>query len=140
MKYILAIIFVASSFSFAMGQSKSVIEERVETLRKLMVDPDEKALTEVLSDNLSYGHSSGKVEDKSSLIRSLVAGESDFVSIDLKDQSIDITGDVAIVRHQLIGSTKDKGKEPGSVKIGVLLVWVKTGGSWTLLARQAFKL
>lgn len=140
MNYIFAFFLALASLTCSMGQSDTSVEQRVETLRKLMVDPDEKKLDELLSSDLSYGHSSGKIENKASLIRSLVSGESNFVSIDLKEQSISVTGDVAIVRHQLIGTTKDTGKPEGSVKIGVLLVWLKADGSWSLLARQAFKL
>jgi hypothetical protein len=141
MKYIFFIVVLFVSVNWSAGQSPAkAVEDRVETLRKLMVDPEEKGLNEILSADLSYGHSSGRVEDRASFIRSLLSGESDFSSIELKEQSVRITGNVAVVRHQLIGSTNDKGKAPGSVKIGILLVWVNSNGSWTLLARQAFKL
>ncbi len=34
----------------------------------------------------------------------------------------------------------DAGGQASSPKIGVMQVWVKDGGAWKLLARQAFKL
>lgn len=141
MKYNIILVLLLFSVSWASAQSEErALEERVELLRKLMVDPDEKQLMKLLSPNLSYGHSSGRVEDRASFIRSLTSGESDFASIELNEHTAQITGDVAVVRHQLTGSTNDKGKAPGAVKIGVLLVWAKSNGSWVLLARQAFKL
>ncbi|RYF14680.1 MAG: nuclear transport factor 2 family protein, partial [Flavobacteriales bacterium] len=59
--------------------------------------------------------------------------------IDLKNQTIKITGKTAIVRHELHAKTNDGGK-PGDVHIGIMLVWQQQGNDWKLLARQAYKL
>ena len=88
---------------------------------------------------MNYGHSSGRVEDQKTFISNLVNGSSNFVTIELQEQNISMVGDIAIVRHILTGDTNDSGK-PGSVRIGVMMVWQKQQGEWTLLARQAFKL
>jgi len=69
----------------------------------------------------------------------LVSGASDFVTIDLTEQTIKITGNAAVVRHVLNATTNDGGK-PGVVKIAVLLVWIKQNKEWKLLARQAVKI
>jgi ketosteroid isomerase-like protein len=102
-----------------------------------MVDADKTQLIILLQ--LSYGHSSGKVEGKDSFIESLINGKSDFVSIDLSDQTITVNNNTAIVRHILNAATNDGGK-PGTVKLSILLVWQKQGKQWRLLARQAVKL
>ena len=47
-------------------------------------------------------------------------------------------GNNAIARHAFAVETETDGK-PGSAKIGVMQVWVKDGGNWKLLARQAFR-
>jgi hypothetical protein len=116
------------------------IDAAVEKLRKLMVDPDEKGLDAILHDKLSYGHSSGKIEDKRSLIESLASGASDFVSIDLTEQVVTVEGSTATIRHTLSGSTNDKGKGPSTVKLSVFTVWVKLKNEWKLLGRQAVKI
>jgi hypothetical protein len=127
-----------------LAQPKSSNDEKgvataVEVLRKAMVDGDKKALESVAAEELSYGHSSGRVEDKASFVTSLTNGTSDFVSINIADQTIKITGNTAIVRYKMTGDTNDNNK-PGTVNLGVLLVWQKQKGQWKLLARQAFKL
>lgn len=132
---------------FAMGygclnaqtREEKLVATAVENLRKAMVDPDKAALTRLTSVKLSYGHSTGRVEGQASFIESLVSGTSDFVSIKLLDQNISVSGNTAIVRHTLEGSTNDGGK-PGTVKLGILLVWNQKGTAWQLLARQAVKL
>jgi len=133
---------IATVFGFkAQAQSKdsTAIAAAVESLRKLMVDPNKAALEKITMDVLSYGHSSGKVQTKAEFIDALTSGASDFVSIDLTEQSIKLSGNTAIVRHVLSANTNDGGK-PGTVKLGILTIWQKLQGQWKLLARQAVKL
>jgi ketosteroid isomerase-like protein len=111
----------------------------VETLRKAMVDPTKETLSKLTAEELSYGHSSGKIQDKAQFIEALTSNASDFVSIELTEQTIKLAGNVAIVRHTLSANTNDGGK-PGTVKLHILTVWQKQRGQWKLLARQAVKL
>lgn len=123
-----------------MAQDKSVkqVETAVEQLRLTMIDPNESVLNKLASDKLTYGHSSGKIEDKTAFVQTLVTGKSDFVSINFTNQTVQVVGTTAIVRHCLDAATNDGGK-PGTVKLDIVLVWVKVKGNWRLLARQAVK-
>ncbi len=114
------------------------VAQKVEALRVAMIDADAKKLKELTASELNYGHSGGHVEDQAAFIEKIVSGKSDFVTIELQDQKIQITKDVAIVRHTLFATTNNDGK-PGEVTIGVMLIWQKQHGDWKLLARQAFK-
>lgn len=122
----------------AQTKEESAVATAVESLRKLMVDPDKAGLEKITFDELSYGHSSGKVQNKAEFIGALMDKSSDFVSIDLTGQTIKVVGNTAIVRHILSASTNDGGK-PGTVKLHILTVWAKQKGQWKLLARQAVK-
>ena len=104
-----------------------------------MIDGKKEALENIAADDLSYGHSAGKVEDKAEFVRAIVSNESDFVTIDLTDQTIKIEGNNAIERHKLSATTNNNG-QPGTAKLSVLLVWLKQKGEWKLLARQAVKI
>ena len=123
----------------AQSKDEAAVATAVEALRTAMVDPTKEALGKLTAEELSYGHSSGKIQDKAQFIESLTTAASDFVSIELTEQTIKISGNTAIVRHILSGNTNDGGK-PGTVKLGVLTIWQKQKGQWRLLARQAFKL
>jgi hypothetical protein len=124
--------------SFAQSASEKAVAAAVESLRKAMVDPDKAVLDKLTAEELSYGHSNGLIQTKQEFIDALTSGKSDFVSIDLTDQTIKIAGDNAIVRHTLSGVTNDGGK-PGTTKLYVLQVWRMAHGEWKLLARQAAK-
>lgn len=123
------------------SQFKSEIEvgNSVELLRKFMIDPDSIQLSNLLSDQLSYGHSSGKIESKSEFLANLLNGNSDFTEIVLSDQKITGTENTAVVRHNLTAKTIDKGV-PGNIKLHIMTVWVKEKKQWKLFARQATRL
>jgi hypothetical protein len=111
-----------------------------ERLRIAMIDPTASALGALVADDLSYGHSGGKVDTKTSFIADLLDGKSDFVTIAITDQTVKVVdGNTAIVRHTLTADTNDSGK-PGKVALKILGVWQKQGGSWKLLARQAVRI
>ena len=109
-----------------------------EKLRVAMIDPRPAAPTALVADDLSYGHSGGRMDTKDSFIGDLIAGKFDFVTIAITDQTITVVGNTAIVRHALTADTNDSGK-PGKVQIKILGVWQQQGGQWKLLARQAVR-
>jgi ketosteroid isomerase-like protein len=124
--------------TFAQSKHEKEVTDAVETLRNAMVNADKATLEQITAEELSYGHSSGKVESKSDFVENIVSGKSDFVTIELSNQTVQVTGKTAIVRHALSATTNDGGK-PGSVKLLILLVWQKQKNSWKLLARQAVR-
>ena len=134
----LSILFFSCMHAILNAQDKHHrdLEKRAEELRKAMIDPSESILESLVWDELSYGHSSGVIDDKKALIEKLVSGKSDFVSIHLENQTISVKGKTAIIRHKLKAITNDSGKA-GEVNLYVMLVWVKKGGKWKLFARQA---
>ena len=140
MKKLFTLFIFAMVIQTGFSQTKAEIDvaNAVETLRKAMVDADKNVLDKIATTELSYGHSSGKVEDKTAFVEALTSAKSDFVKIDLTEQTIKMAGKTAIVRHKLAGDIKDGGK-PASVKLLILQIWQKQGAGWKLLARQAVR-
>jgi hypothetical protein len=136
-----AVLFTCCAMAPALPgpTSQADVAAAAEKLRLAMIDPTTPALSEVLADDLSYGHSGGKVDTKTSYMGDLLNGNSDFVTLVITDQTIRIVdANTAIVRHTLTADTNDSGK-PGKVALKILGVWQKQGGQWKLLARQAVK-
>lgn len=128
-------------FSISMhAQSKQQIQVKaaVENLITAMISGEREALEMITSNHLSYGHSGGHVEGKAEFIEKIASGKSDFVTIDITEQSINVVGKTAIVRHLLSATTNDGGK-PAVVKLKILLIFKKEQGRWKMLARQAVK-
>ncbi|KLN56201.1 nuclear transport factor 2 family protein [Variovorax paradoxus] len=136
-----AVLFTGCAMAPAGGgaSAEPAVAAAAERLRLAMVDPTAVALGALVADDLSYGHSGGKVDTKASFIGDLLERKSDFVSITITDQTIKVVDNVAIVRHTLAADTNDSGK-PGKVALKILGVWQKQGGEWKLLARQAVRI
>ena len=132
-----AVLLITITMNAQSKQEKEVADA-VEKLRKAMVDADSVALSNLAADGLTYGHSGGSVETKADFVRTLVSGKSDFVTMDLKNQTIAVSEKTAIVRHRLDATTNDNAK-PGEVHLLILLVFQKQNKQWKLLARQAVK-
>jgi Domain of unknown function (DUF4440) len=124
---------------FAQTADEKAVADRMETLRKTLITPDKKVLEELAADELSYGHSTGVVEDKVAFIDALVKGKVVLTSITLSDQTIKIAGDIAIMRHRMTADLNNN-NVPTKVDVIVLLIWRKQKGVWKLLARQAAKI
>ena len=122
----------------AQNKSEKAVAAAVESLRKAMVDADSTMMDKLTYAELSYGHSGGHIDNKHEFITKIISGKSDFVTMDLSEQTIVVKKNVAMVRHKLNATTNDNGK-PGEVHLLVLLIWQKQHGSWKLLARQAVK-
>lgn len=131
-------LFLMPALSGLAQSPKAKVAGAVETLRKAMVSGNKTELEKIADDSLSYGHSHGNVQDKAAFVEAIASGKSDFVKIELIDQTISVHGDVAIVRHLLQADTNDNNK-PGKVKLAILLVFKEQKGQWKLLARQAVK-
>ena len=132
-------MLLASTAMLAQSKTQKQVEEKVEQLRKAMVDADSLMLDKLASANLIYGHSGGHIDDKKEFVGKFASGKSDFVTVDLEEQKIQVLNKKTVaVYHNLNAKTNDGGK-PGEVHLFVLLVWKKQGGSWKMVARQAAK-
>ncbi len=141
-KIVFTIFIVLVFFINVKAQTKQekAVEKAAEQLRVAMIDGNAAKLETLSATNLSYGHSGGHIDDKAEFVKKLApGGGSDFVTIDITDQTIKITGKTAILRHILKAKTNDGGK-PGEVNLRVLQIWQKQAGNWKLLARQAVKI
>ena len=116
------------------------VENIVESFRQALVEPDQAILEGLTNESLTYGHSLGLIEDRQTFIESLVSAKFKFTSLEFSEQTVDIVGNTAVVRHTLFGHTADEGKDPGTVTLKVLLVWQKDNGKLRLIARQAVRI
>jgi len=112
----------------------------VEALRKAMIAADSSTLGKLTADELSYGHSSGRLEDKAEFIEALASGKSGFSAIELSDQTVNVVDKIAIVRHVFAGIRRNAPGGADKMKLAILTVWLQQQEQWKLLARQAAKL
>lgn len=143
MKLILSLLvccLVSSTLLLAQSADEKAVAAAVEKLRKAMIAADKATLESLASEELSYGHSTGLVENRAEFVDQFVTRKTVFLdNLKFSDQTIRMAGDAAIVRHRLTADTNNN-NVPGKVDIIILMVWKKQKGEWKLLARQAAKI
>jgi hypothetical protein len=128
----------AAAASEASGETAKVAKA-VEELRAAMVAGDGARLSALVSDQLSYGHSDAHLDTKKSFLESL-AGKNAFKSMVLSNQTIELAGRNAIVRHTFDAENNLAEGKTSQSHISVLQVWTKERHVWRLLARQSVPL
>ncbi|ANH79715.1 DUF4440 domain-containing protein [Niabella ginsenosidivorans] len=135
---LLGIVLIPAAPLWAQNKHLQEVEAAVKKFTKAMLDSDIPVLSALAADQLTYGHSSGKVQNKAEYLESFKTGASDFTKIDISDQTIYFVNNTAIVRHLLDADTNDN-KQPGHTTLKIMTVWEKVAGKWLLIARQAVK-
>ena len=100
---------------------------------------DQAELEKLTADQVSYGHSDGKVQTKAEFIEGVVTRKAVVKSLTFPELKVAVVGGAAVARHVWLSESETDGK-PTTTRIGVLQVWQKQDGNWKLLARQGYKL
>jgi ketosteroid isomerase-like protein len=114
------------------------IEKAIEDLRLAMINADHAELERLTAEELSYGHTSGLIEDKKDFIQA-IGGRDHFKTITITDLTIREANGLAIVRHRFQSEVFINGAL-AQPDIRVLQVWRQQDGKWKLIARQAYKI
>ena len=126
------------SSAVAASADEAAVAAAVEALRKAILGQEKAQLEALTADQLSYGHSDGRVENKAQFIDGVMNRKAILKSLTLSDHTIAIVGADAIARHTWTSESEMDGKLT-TTKIGVLQVWQKQNGAWKLLARQSVR-
>ena len=124
---------------YAQSDDEAAVAQSVEALRKAAMAKDRGQFEALMSEQLSYGHSDGRVENKKQFIDAATASKTVYKSMTQTEQNNKVVGNNAIVRNILTIEGEREGK-PYTTRIGVLMVLQKEQSAWKLLARQAFRL
>ncbi len=138
---IVLLFFLTICPPIVQAQDKAPVEAAVNRLVEAIIEADRSKLDKISHSGLVYGHSSGAVQDKAAFIEEVASKKPlDYLTIDLQDQTIQINGNVAVVRHVYIATAENQAKEKVNIRIGNMLVFVKEKKDWKLTARQAYRL
>lgn len=123
----------------AQAGEEAAVADVVEILRRGTLEGDKAKLAQVTSEQLSYGHSGGRVETKEQFINGVLTRKAVVKSLAFPELKVSVVGNAAIARHIYLAESEQDGKAT-TTRIGVLQVWQKQDGAWKLLARQGFTL
>lgn len=127
---------VASTVAHANGD-EAAIKANIEAFRAAMFAKDTKALAELVSDDLNYGHSAGVIENKAEFLKAVDNRKATMKKLEYSDIKIQVNGNSAVARHIWESENELDGKTT-QTRIGVFQVWQKgADGKWKIYGRQA---
>ena len=133
-------LFLASFASAAEDPKVAAVTAADDARVAAMLAPTKDALDVVLSEDLRYAHSNGKVDTKASLTASLLGGEAKYLSYKYTERNFRFPApDVAIMAGRLEVQAKVDGVAM-TTGISYLAVWRLENGRWKFLAWQSCKL
>ena len=127
--------------AFAASADEDALAKNLEAFRAAQAAADPEALAGLCAAELSYSHSSGKVEDKATFIANATDGKSKWLSLEYRNPTIRVVGPAAIVRFNWVGEQEAvaDGKK-SATNLHILMNWQKQGADWKLLSRASTKL
>ena len=132
-----AVLFTAM-FCGAAEPSATVKDEvmKAETAwKEAVLKADRSKLEKLLSDELSYTHSSSKTQTKEQFIEDATGGALNYKVIDFEKTRMRQYGDAVVITHLATIVTV----QTGSSHLYLTEVWAKEGGRWQMASRQATK-
>lgn len=125
----------------ALSRAGDQEDVRAADLRRIsaLIHADRAALDAVLADDLSYGHSDGRLQTKAELLAALAGGSVTYQSYDGPPPAVRIQGSMAL----LSGIAELEATARGTkVKLWLryLAVYEKRDGAWRLAAYQSARL
>ncbi|MBL9211880.1 MAG: nuclear transport factor 2 family protein [Opitutaceae bacterium] len=102
-----------------------------------MMAGDGEALGRLMSDQLRFVHSDGRVESKTDYVKNLMAGDTAYAEAKTSElETTQVANDVVVV----IGvqeMRKRLGTEWSTIKLRYLAVWRNESGTWRMVAWQS---
>ena len=102
-----------------------------------MMAGDGNALAELMSDQLRFVHSDGRVESKADYVKNLMAGDTAYADAKTSDlETTQVSADVVVVLG-VQEMRKRLGPTWSDIKLRYLAVWRNENGAWRMVAWQS---
>ena len=134
-------IFIGLAVS-ALGAAESPVAAvmRADAARcEAMMKGDGAALAALMSDELRFVHSDGRIESKTDYVKNMMAGDTAYADAKTsRVETLKASADVVV----LIGAQemrKRLGATWSDIKLRYLAVWRNEGGTWRMVAWQSMR-
>lgn len=102
-----------------------------------MMAGDGEALGRLMSEQLRFVHSDGRVESKTDYVKNLMAGDTAYTDAKTSElETVQIAPDVVVVLG-VQQMRKKLGTEWSDIKLRYLAVWRNENGAWRMIAWQS---
>jgi ketosteroid isomerase-like protein len=141
MKKVFSILFLTLICFVATAQNDTKMEIMMKmlTLKNALTSKDSVALSNVLADDVTYGHTNAMIQTKAELIRDIVSLVQDYKSIEPSEMNIRVYGNTAVVNMNS-KVVMNYQSQPLELNMKITFTWIKKDKDWQLVARQAVKM
>lgn len=138
MRFFCLLLLLAQAGSRPDVAARDIADAEARRVRAL-VNADYAALEQLLGDDLTYGHSTGTVDTKTSYLQPLLSGRTRYVALEPNDVRVRPYDGTGVVTGLVRSTAMVAGRE-SKVVIRFTAVWVKRDGRWQMVAWQSTKL
>ena len=132
-------LFFFVGFSQTYSKKEKALLSQVLKLDSLMENNDSKIL-ELFSDDVSFGHSNGWIQNKDDFKKDFESGKVKYQSVKQTElKELKIKNKFANIRRIIAVKGLYK-NETFEMKLSVLEFWIKQKGIWKLWSRQSVKI
>ena len=135
-----AILFFLAGLTLAADKSAEAVKAAEKAWATATVAGDEATLGRVLADDLTYTHSSGETDGKTSFISNLTTGARKYHKLEHESMDVRLYGNTAVLTATAQVETSQKGGAPTPAHLRFIHVWVFENGRWQLVAHQSLRL
>ena len=132
------LLLFGSTILFAQNTEQTQVMMKMLGLKNALIAKDSMALSKLLADDVTYGHTSGIIQTKQELIHDITTSVQDYKSIEPSNMNIRVYDNSAIVTMNSHVNLLYK-NNPVDMNMFVTLVWIKENGDWKLEARESVK-
>ena len=125
-----ALLILAATLTIAAATVEETIQANLDKFDAAAKAGDAATLNALLSDDIIFGHSSARFENKSEAVAALVKNKPTYTHRNVKIRTY---GNTVLVNM-------DMHIEPQGFDINVLQVWMKKGKNWQMVSRQSTRL
>lgn len=131
--------FVAGAAHAAESSAVAAVLRADKARLAAMMAGDGKALGELMSDELKFVHSDGRIESKADYVKNVMAGDTAYADAKTSEvRALEPAPDVVV----LIGAQdmrKRLGPAWSEIKLRYLAVWRNEAGTWRMFAWQSMR-
>ena len=134
------ILLLVAGLAMAADKSADAVKAAEKLWASATVAGDEAALGKVLADDLTYTHSNGDTDNKSSYIGNLKTGARKYHKLEHDSMDVRMYDNTAVLTATAQVETSQKGGSPAPAHLRFIHVWVMENGRWQLVAHQSLRL
>ena len=121
-------------------ENRSAVMAQARLLNEaVFVKKDSSFLSGIFLEQLTYGHSSGKVENRKDALHNIIHNTSVYENVQLAGEEAWVKNTTAVTRYLLTATEKKADGSSSALRLHIVLVWAKEKKNWKLLSRQAVR-